>query len=143
MSVHQAVRRKSPLDVQIKANALVKHTIHICSNERVFNPQYGAFTGRIVETTTRAGQLLWEANNIRVDDRADRWARRREYQECACEELDSLLYLIEVAHNLYGLRNGKYENWARMTREVRDLARSWRDSDARRFGHLDSGMRAV
>lgn len=139
MTVPKSRRSKSPLDVHAKANALVKHTVHICSNERVFDPRYAAFTAMVVDTAVRSGQLLWKANNIRVGDRPDRWERRCGLQEEACEELDSLLYLIEVSHSLHHLRKGKYENWARMTREVRDLARKWRDSDAKRYGRLTSG----
>ena len=142
MSVHKALRKQTKLDVHVKANALVKHTVHICSNGRVFDPKYAAFTARIVDTTVQAGQHLWAANNVLVGERPDRWHRRRDLQEGACEELDSLLYLIEVAHTLYDLRSGKYFHWARMATEVRDLARAWRDSDARRYGHLDSGTQA-
>ena len=125
----------------MKANALAKHTVHICSNERIFDPKYAAFTARLVDTTVCAGQLLWMANNVKVDDKPYRWERRRSYQEQGCEELDSLLYLIEIAHSLYHLRDGKYKYWVRITSETRDLARKWRDSDARRYGHLTGSGR--
>lgn len=141
-NVRAAIRPKSRLDLHMKANALVKHTIHITSNQNVFNPQYSGFTAEIVKTATEAGNMLWTANGINVGDSPKRWERRSECQERACELLDSLIYMIEVAHSLYSLRKGKYEHWSKMTVEVRALARSWRDSDARRYGYLLSGTKA-
>lgn len=138
-NVRAACRSKSGMDLHTKANVLAKHTIHIAANPSVFDPMYASFTAEVVKTCVDAGRLLWMANGIHVGDRPDRWERRRELQERACEEYDSLLYLIEIAHGLYSLRKGKYEYWARKAREVRDLARKWRDSDARRYGHLTSG----
>lgn len=139
MSVHATQRSASTLDVQARCEELVRHTVHICSNERVFDPRYAAFTGRIVEQAVECGRMLWQANGIRVGNDPRRWERRRELQERACEGLDTLLYLMGVARRLYHLRSGKYEHWARLAVETRDLARRWRDSDARRYGHLDSG----
>lgn len=139
VSVHAAQRSKSPLEVQAKCEELIRHTVHICSNERVFDPRYSSFTARIVDTAVMSGKLLWQANGIRVNDNPRKWDRRRDLQESACEELDSLLYLIGVARRLYHLRKGKYEHWARLASETRDLARRWRDSDARRYGRLQSG----
>ena len=142
MSVHKPARNTSRLDVHEKANEMVRHTVHICSNDRVFDPRYAAFTARIVDTAVNASQWLWAANNIRVNGDPRRWERRRDLQERSCEALDSLIYLIGVARMLYKLRTGKYEHWVRMVVEVRDLARRWRDSDALRYGHLDSGIQA-
>ena len=115
-NVRAAVRTQSKMDLHTKANALVKHTVHITSNENVFDTQYASFTDEIVKTVTEAGKLLWMANGINVGERPDRWERRREYQERACEMLDSLLYMIEVAHSLYSLRKGKYEYWSNTMR---------------------------
>ena len=141
-NVRAAVRLHSPMDLHMKANALVKHTIHITSNENVFDTKYEGFTAEIVKTATEAGSLLWAANGINVGDSPKRWQRRSELQERACERLDQLVYMIEVAHSLYSLRKGKYEHWSKMAVEVRTLARSWRDSDTRRYGYLLSGIKA-
>ena len=141
-NVRAAVRSHSPMELHMKANALVKHTIHITSNEGVFDPRYAGFTAEIARTATEAGSLLWAANGINVGDSPRRWERRSELQERACEAMDRLVYMIEVAHSLYGLRRGKYEHWSRMAVEVRAMARAWRDSDARRYGHLTSGSKA-
>ena len=139
MSVRATQRSESRLDVQAKCNELVRHTVHICANPSVFDPKYGAFTARIVDTATACGTMLWKANGIRVRTDPRRGERRRDLQERACEELDTLLYLMGVAHGLYHLRKGKYEHWVRLAVNARDLARKWRDSDARRYGRLGSG----
>ncbi len=139
MAVRVGERSKSRLDAQMRCEELVRHTVHICSNERVFDHKYAAFTARIVDTAITVGLDMWKANGIKVGDSADRWRTRHALQEDACMQLDALLYLMGVARRLYHLRSGKYEHWARLAIETRDLARKWRDSDARRYGHLVSG----
>ena len=133
------MRSKSKLDVQTKTEELVLHTIRIVSNERVFDPKYSVVADRVLDCAIGIGQDMWEANGIRVGDDKRKWAIRRGLQERACRHFDTLLYLMNVCRRLYHLRSGKYHHWVNLATEARDLARRWRDSDARRYGHLDSG----
>lgn len=139
MSVPVGQRSASKLDVQVSAEELVRHTVHIMSNPNVFDPRYAAFASRVIDCAVGIGQDLWEANGIYVGGDPRKWAVRRDLQEQACRRLDTLLYLIGVCRRLYHLRGGKYRNWSSMATKTRDLARRWRDSDARRYGHLVSG----
>lgn len=139
MSVPKGMRGESRLDVQVKVEDLVTHTIRIMSNERVFDPRYRDFGGRVIDCAVGIGQDMWEANGIRVNNDPRRWEARRALQERACRRLDTLLYLIGVCQRLYHLRRGKAEAWVRKAYEARDLARKWRDSDVRRYRHLGLG----
>ena len=139
MAVRASERSPSTLDVQMRCEELVLHTIKICSNERIFDPKYSFFTEKIIETAVGVGEKLWKANGIRVGNDFDKWDIRHNLQAEACMELDYFLYLICLARTLYHLRSGKYRYWVKLARETRDLARAWRDSDSRRYGGLKSG----
>lgn len=139
MSVRVRDRKPSMLDAQVKMEELVKHTIHIVSNQNVFDPQYEKFHGLIVETALVAGCDMWEANGIRVRGAED-YALRRSLQDEAIRKLNVLLYLMTIARKLDHLRRKKYEHWVGLATSTRDMARKWRDSDAKRHSRLESGM---
>ena len=139
MSVHKGLRGPSHLDAQAKTEELVAHTIKILCNPNVFDPKYQALVDRVMDCAIGIGQDMWEANGIRVGDSPRKWAMRRDLQERACRGFDTLLYLIKICKPVFGLRNGKVYYWTKLTTDARDLARKWRDSDARRNGHLESG----
>lgn len=138
MSVPAPLRKKSKLDVQVKAEQLVVHTVHITSNPNVFDPKYKSVIDRVTDCAIGIGQDLWEANGIRVTTAED-YARRRSLQTRAIGRLDALMYLMTVCRKTFGLRTKKYEYWVKLARETKACARAWRDSDARRYGRLASG----
>lgn len=135
MSVPVAQRNESKLEVQVKCEELVSHTIHITSNPNVFDPKYQAFINRLVERGLSIGQDVWDANGIRVKDAPD-YAERRRLQERAIRGANVLLYLMTIAKKLFHLRGNKYRAWVEKARCAKAYVRKWRDSDARRYGHL-------
>ena len=140
------------LDAQTKAEKLVAHTVHIVSNEKVFDPRYEAINNRIVDCAIGIGADIWEANGIRVTgngisaaESARRYRARKDLQDQAIREIRTMLYLMGIAKRLNKkLRTRKFEYWVKLARETKDLASSWRDSDAHRYGHLirDAGCNA-
>jgi hypothetical protein len=138
MSVPKGQRNESRLAVQVKCEELVRHTVHIMAG-KAFDPRYAELHARILDAAIGAGQDVWEANGIYVGDNPRRWIERRDLQERACRELDTLLYLMTISRRLDHLRSGKYRYWACLAREARDMARKWRDSDARRYRRLVQG----
>ena len=138
MSVPKGQRNESRLAVQVKCEELVRHTVHIMAG-KAFDQRYAELHARILDAAIGAGQDVWEANGIYVGDNPRRWIERRDLQERACRELDTLLYLMTISRRLDHLRSGKYRYWACLAREARDMARKWRDSDARRYRRLVQG----
>jgi len=136
MSVRKAERNESKLELQVKVEELVAHTVHIVSNPNVFDPKYRDLHERIIDCAIGIGCDMWEANGIYVKDDPGRYRARRELQDRAVRQIDVLLYLMTVARRLDHLRKRKYSHWVAMARGVKDMARKWRDSDARRYGHL-------
>ena len=143
MSVPAPLRKESKLDTQVKCEELVEHTIRITSNPRVFDPKYQAFINRIVDVAIAVGMDVWEANGIRVNDASD-YRERHGLQQRAIREVNTLLYLMTGARKLFHLRAGKYRAWVDKARTAKAFARNWRDSDAKRYGHLirDAGCNA-
>jgi len=144
MSVHAAERGEDKLEVQKKAEKLVAHTVHITSNEKIFNPKYSDFHQRIVDCAVEIGVSIWEANGIRANS-AERYAERHRLQEKAVRKIGVLLYLMSIAKRLdKKLRRGKYNYWVHLARETKALAIAWRDSDAKRYRRLirDAGCNA-
>lgn len=139
MSVPKGLRQESKLEVQVRVEELVRHTVHIMANARTFDPRYATFHDRILDVAIGIGQDVWEANGIYVANDPRRYAERRRLQERACRRLDTLLYLMTICRKLDHLRTKKYQHWADLARDARDMARKWRDSDARRYGHLIQG----
>mgnify|MGYP002869566058 FL=1 len=135
MSVPKYMRNESKLEVQVKCEELTSHTIHITSNPNVFDPKYQAFINRVVDTAISIGQDVWDANGIRVAD-ADGYRERRRLQERAVREVNVLLYLMTIAKKLFHLRGNKYRAWVEKADAAKAFIRKWRDSDARRYGHL-------
>ena len=144
MSVHAAERGEDKLDVQKKAEKLIAHTVHIMTNEKVFNPKYSDFHQRIVDCAVEIGACIWEANGIRANN-SEHYADRHRLQEKAVRKIGVLLYLMSIAKRLdKNLRRGKYNYWVHLARETKDIAIAWRDSDAKKFRRLiqDAGCNA-
>jgi hypothetical protein len=135
VSVPKGQRSGSKLDTQVACEELIEHTVKIIANERHFKPENAKLHERIIDTALRIGQGVWEANGIRVRT-ADDFRERHALQERAIRDANALLYLMTVSARLDHLRKGKYHHWAELARKARDMTRAWRDSDARRYGHL-------
>ena len=136
MAVRKAERNESKLEAQVRVEELVAHTVHIVSNPKVFDPKYADLHARIVDCAIGVGCDMWEANGIRVGKDPGLYAERRRLQDRAVRKLTVLLYLMTVARRLDHLRSGKYRHWVELARSAKDMAVKWRDSDARRYGHL-------
>lgn len=141
MSVPVHERGTTKLVAHQRTEDMIVHTVRILANEKVFDPNLHVLADRVLDVAVSIGQDMWEANGIRVGDSPRKWETRRDLQERACRHFDVLLYLMGLCRKAYHLRSRKYEAWVRMVTEARDLARKWRDSDAQRYGHLESGWR--
>lgn len=135
MSVPKGQRSKSKLEVQVACEELVRHTVVIMANDKHFKAQNAKLHERILDAAIGIGQDAWEANGIYVHTAED-YRERHRLQESAIRKANLLLYLMTVSRRLDHLRSGKYHHWVELATKARDMARAWRDSDARRYGHL-------
>lgn len=139
MAVPVGERDQSRLEAHVKTEELVLHTLTITSNPNVFLDRNRALTELVNECAVGIGRDVWQANLVRVGSDPRKWRHRRELQDRACEGFVALLYYIGLSIRANHLRRGKAHAWVQKAREAQALVRAWRDSDAKRFRHLDSG----
>lgn len=124
------------LDALILARNLATHTIRICTNEKVFNPQYKKYTNMIIKTATDIYLDARDANDIRMDSKVhfeENWKQRRKLQKRAIRKCRRLLAMTDLAKTLFHLKSGKVKYWQQLTIETRDKLRSWHESDCGRY----------
>lgn len=146
MAVPEGKRGEGKLRVFTKANALTIYTIKICTNPKIFLPQYqNALTNDIIRTAKNIFIYLWTANNIDVrtpktpEQRVrvlGNYGERRRLQEAAARECNNLLALMQMAQALFHLKTKRIKYWGQMTIEVRDMIRKWQESDIKRSENL-------
>lgn len=136
MSVAEGKRTKSRFDVIVKARNIVVYTIKITSNEKVFPKRYRwSFTGKLVDETVDMYKNLFFANSIRVITREDK-NLRRQYQVKALAQTYSILAMIQIAYELFGLSTERVKYWTQLLAEEQKLIRDWRDSDSARYRQI-------
>ena len=134
MSVPEGQRSKGKLEVLIKANELAVYTIQICTNQKVFKPEYrSAMTDDIIRAAKNIFIYCWTANNIRAGKDPDKARQRKRLQEQAILECYSLLAMMQMAKKLFHLSSKRIKYWGSMTIEVRDLIRGWKEADSKRY----------
>lgn len=139
MSVPEGKRGYRRLEVFTKANDLAIYTIKICSNKKVFLPEYqSAMTDDIIRTGKDIFMYAWSANGIRVTDgngqiNPAKRDERKDLQERSIRKCNDLLALMQMAQRLFHLKTKRIKYWGQKTLEVRDLLTSWKDADRRRY----------
>ena len=131
MSVAKGKRGPSHLDAQTKTDEMVAHTIKILSNPNVFDPSQHALIDKVMECAIGIGECVNDANSVRVDGDLRKWATRRDLQDRALLGFGRMLYLIRLCKPVY--------YWTKLVSEAQALVRAWRESDAQRYGRLESG----
>lgn len=137
MSVPAGQRKENRLEVVMQARALAAYTLKITSNQNVFIPDYDeAVKSKIQDSALTIFLNLMDANNIRVDDNAERWKERDKLQKDAATACNTLLNLIYLAQTVYHLRASRIKYWSESVLSVRGLIRKWNHSDCTRYGYL-------
>ena len=135
MSVPEGERSHGDkLEVLVKARELATYTLHICTNENTFPPQYqGAITGRIEETAISIFMDCWTANNVLVKEDPEKWLYRKRLQEHAANDCNNLLALIQIAQSVFHLKFKRVKFWGAKVLDVRNLIRAWKAADCKRY----------
>lgn len=137
MSVPKYKRRKGDFGVITKAEALVKYTLEITSNEKNFPKRYRwCVTSKIVDSTVSMFSDLTRANTIKVITKEDK-ILRRSYQVRALAEIGNLLGLMQIAYDVFNVDAGRAEHWTRLVIAEQEAIRNWRDSDRERYKDIN------
>ena len=134
MSVIESNRTKSPLETSVKARDLACYTIKISINEKIFDPKYKTvITDKIVSDAIDIYRKVWMANNIKVNKNQDAWTKRSKLQMEAKDLCNDMLALVGIAKPLFHLTSKRIEYWTGRVIEVREMIKSWHESDKKRY----------
>ena len=110
-----------------------KYVMQITSNPKIFDPRYyHAITVDLIRTSKDIYRNIWAANNTLVKSKSD-YAARRKYQVRAVMLCNMMLADIEIAQSVFHLKGKRMRCWAGMVIEIRNKARVWIESDAKRY----------
>ena len=134
MSVPESRRGHGKFEVLVKANDLAVYTIRIASNPKTFDVKYQtALADDIIRTAKDIYIKCKTANDIRVGEDPYKAQMRKRLQESAIIDCCTLLALMDMAKRVYHLSAKRLKYWGKMTIEVRDMIRRWKDSDSKRY----------
>lgn len=133
MSVSKPLRQEGQLEINVEARALCAYTLLITANEKHFPVDQKSFTEKIRDAAIEIHLLCWEANNIRVDGKAEKYSRRIELQSEAADKCNRLAALIDIAKPVFHLSSKRTIYWMNLTLELRNKIRVWHDSDVKRL----------
>ncbi len=166
MTVPASQRKESKMEVHVRVDRLVEHTLTKLENPRKFGRRaqtryfyredgtlerteslatsHNVLARRIEDSALRISELAYGANDIKVETLMD-YEDRHFRQESAVRECGTLLHLLNHARKHCGLGGRELAHWCLLTVDARKYLRKWRDSDRKRFtealGRSESGMR--
>jgi len=136
MSKHESDRTPGKYDVLEAAKELAGYTIRITSNEKNFPKRYRfSVVGKIQDKALEIVDWLIMANEIYPNTRVE-LERRTLYQKEARAACRSMMTLMEIAADAFGVNAGTLEYWTGQTSDVRNHTTAWIKSDLRRFINL-------
>ena len=133
MSVVKNKRTQGDLQVLNLSKNPLSHTMTKCKNETLFpKRQRWLLCNRLINASLEIVTNVREANAILVQTRFD-YMLRREHQNKAHAELNSMYNLLEVALDFTPLSPSELEYWCTMVKETDDALKHWMRSDADRY----------
>lgn len=134
MSVPVGKRGKNTLEVWMKAVELAKYTMEITANTKNFPGRYRPMVERINAAAIGIAGDLWKANKIFIGRGCDPRAKqdRAFLQNRAINQIDDLLFLIDLSGKVLKRESRKTAMWAKKAVAVKKLAVAWRNSDKSR-----------
>ena len=127
MSVRVADRGESKYAALVKAEELVEHTIHIISNENIFNPQYKCLNNKIIDAAVDVGCCIYEATDAVRSKCSNDHQNIYNLLNKAIRSLNVLLFLMTIARRLNHLRTAKYEYWSSLAKSTKNMIIDWKN----------------
>lgn len=112
------------LEAVDSAKDLTVYTLRICSNEKIFLPQFEFMTNDIRKHVLKIYEKAYEATTIRVQNQQD-WIKRRKLQKEAISKYMLLLSKIDIAKRLYHLKSKKVNYWIKSTVHTKKMLIKW------------------
>lgn len=136
MSKHENDRTPGKYDVLQASKELAGYTLRVTSNEKNFPKRYRfSVVGKIQDKALEIVDLLIMANEIYPNTRVE-LERRTLYQKEARAACRSMMTLMEIAADTFGVNAGTLEHWTGMARDVRNHTTAWIKADLKRFNNL-------
>lgn len=133
MSVPVPKREEGKLEVNTLARALCVYTLKITANPKNFPIEQKSYTELIRMCAIKIHTLCWRANNIKVENNAERYRERMRAQDEVANLCNDLYAMIEVAKALFHMSSKRTIYWQKQVVDVRNHIRSWHDSDVKRL----------
>ena len=134
MSVVKSKRSIPNTQVILDADALLRHTLLVTSNEKIFKPCYKGLTNKINDLALNIYINCLEALNISLKrsklSPTERYSRehilRLQYQEEAIRNCKALLMILNIAYSVFHLRGHKVDYWASLVITARTSIIKWK-----------------
>ncbi len=138
MSVVKSKRGEGKFQLFLDAMNLCKYTLQICSNKKIFVPEFqNSLTDDIVNKSKNIYLKIWRANNIRVGkNEEEKYKKRKMLQEEAILDCIDFLALIQLAKGVFHLKTKRILYWGEQIIKVRESIKKWRDSDSKRYNKM-------
>ena len=134
--MHENDRAPGKYDVLVASKELAGYTLRITSNEKNFPKRYRfSVVGKIQDKALQIVDFLIMANEIYPNTRLE-LERRLLYQKEARAACRSMMTLMEIAAETFGVNAGTLENWTRQAKGVRNHTTAWIKTDLKRFSSL-------
>lgn len=133
MSVKAGERKEGELTVIVKAKEMAIYTIRITNNEKNFPKRYRlSVVNKIQDKAFEIVTCLIEANEIYPRTKEELRLRQiKQRQAMAC--CRSLMTMVDICKELFGLGDDRVAFWAKSVFEVRTLTAAWFKKDEERF----------
>ena len=133
---HENAREPGKYDVLQAAKELAGYTIKITSNETHFPKRYRlSVVNKLQDQAVFIVDRLIMAQEIYPNTEKE-LDQRLLYQKEARAACRSMMTLMEIAANTFGINAGTFAYWTRMTKDVRNHTTAWIKADIKRFQHL-------
>lgn len=132
---HEGSRTPGKYDVIEKAKELAGHTLKVTANEAKFPKRY-RFTvvAKLINQSLYILDKLLMAQEIYPEDDPKLLQDRVKYQKKARAKCRSMMTLITVSKEHFGIDAGGIEYWVKMISDVRNMTSAWIRKDKERFG---------
>ena len=129
-------RELGKYDVLLASKELAGYTIKLTQNEKNFPKRYRlSVTNKIQDKAIEIVDCLIMAQEIFPNTRLE-YQQRQLYQKQARAACRSMMALIEIAADTFGVRAGTFQYWTKEATELRNHLTAWIMSDQQRFQNL-------
>lgn len=136
MSVVTGDRTQGKLKVLLDTAELVKYTLSVIKNEKVFPKSYRwLLSQKIADEAVDAYTCIRRANAINVKTHKD-FEQRRSQQVKAYTHLEALIGLVDIAFNILPIEGKRIEHWTGLVLTAENSLKNWCRSDAKRYEEL-------